>query len=199
MDKIHALNDTRATLLQTGLKLFAEQGYNGTGIKEIVDAAGVPKGSFYNYFKSKEDFGGEVISHYADGFAVTWSKYFAEGPQQPLAALRYTYERLISYHEQCEVKAGCLLGNFAAEMAESSEVCRITLQEVVSGWRKRFVSYLRKAQADGTVRTDLSAEQLADFFWNAWEGALLRMKIERSTAPVRACVNLMFDHFFLPQ
>ncbi|WP_395827079.1 TetR family transcriptional regulator C-terminal domain-containing protein [Collimonas sp.] len=199
MDKTSPPNDTRATLLETGLKLFAEQGYNGTGIKEIVDAAGVPKGSFYNYFKSKEDFGGEVISHYANGFATNWSKYFAEGPEEPLAALRYTYERLIRYHEQCEVKAGCLLGNFAAEMAESSEVCRIMLQQVVSGWRASFVSYLRQAQADGSVRTDLSAEQLADFFWNGWEGALLRMKIERSTAPVRACVTLMFDHFFLPQ
>ena len=198
MNKATALHDTRATLLATGLRLFAEQGYNGTGIKEIVDATGVPKGSFYNYFKSKEDFGAEVISFYADGFADKWSGYFAEGPEQPLAALRYTYERIIGHHEQCEVKAGCLLGNFAAEMSESSELCRLTLQEVVAGWRKRFASYLRKAQADGSVRTDLSAEQLTDFFWNAWEGALLRMKIERSTAPVRACVNLMFDHFFLP-
>ncbi|MDB5769038.1 MAG: transcriptional regulator, TetR family, partial [Collimonas fungivorans] len=65
MNKATALNDTRATLLETGLRLFAEQGYNGTGIKEIVDATGVPKGSFYNYFKSKEDFGAEVISFYA--------------------------------------------------------------------------------------------------------------------------------------
>jgi TetR/AcrR family transcriptional repressor of nem operon len=199
MNKAHTLIDTRATLLETGLKLFADQGYNGTGIKEIVDAAGVPKGSFYNYFKSKEDFGAEVISHYADGFAEKWSASLADGPQPPLAALQNSYEQIIRYHEQCAVKSGCLLGNFAAEMSESSELCRLTLQQVLSGWHKRFSSYLRKAQADGSVRTDLSAEQLTDFFWNAWEGALLRMKIERSTAPVRACVDLMFNDFFLPR
>lgn len=198
MARIKHPEDVRLKLLETGLTLFSHQGYNGTGIKEIADAANMPKGSFYNYFASKEEFGAATIQYYGELVASAWAEYFVDAPREPLAALRHGVAKMVSYHEQCEVKCGCLFGNFAAELAESSDACRLALRGVVGAWRAHFADHLRRAQAEGAVRTDITAEALADFFWNAWEGALLRMKIEHSIAPLRACVDLMFDRFFVP-
>jgi TetR/AcrR family transcriptional repressor of nem operon len=183
-------------LLDVGLTFFARQGYHGTGIKEIVEAVGVPKGSFYNYFSSKEVFAEAIIRHYAAGYWREWSSYFASGPgDNPLAALRYSFEMMISKHEECDVKIGCVVFNLAAEISESSDLCRITMQSVIVDWRERFAKYVRRAQEQGTVRSDITAEDLADIFCNAWEGSLLRMKIENSTAPLKLCVAIMFDKF----
>ena len=189
-------DDTRERLLAIGLNLFSSHGYNGTGIKEITDAASVPKGSFYNYFASKEDYVAAIIRHYGEQAAARWAENLKSAPASPLGTLRHHYETGIAQYEQCSSKTGCLVGNLAAEISESSELCRDTLRAVMTASRERFVKYLRAAQQAGEARTDLGAEQMAEFFWNAWEGSLLRMKIENSTTPVRQCIALMFDHFF---
>ncbi len=180
-----------------GLTFFAKQGYHGTGIKEIVEAAGVPKGSFYNYFSSKEVFAEAIIRHYAAGYWCEWTSYFSSGPvDDPLAALRYSFEMMIEKHKECKVKIGCVVFNLAAEISESSELCRNAMQSVICEWRVRFAKYVRRAQEQGTVRSDLTAEELSDIFCNAWEGSLLRMKIENSTEPLNRCIDIMFDKFF---
>ena len=196
MSRAARSEDTRSRLIEGGMALFGQRGYNATGIKDITDAAGVPKGSFYNYFASKEDFGAEIIRSYADFYGKAWASSMASAPAQPLAALRHTYEHFTEYHECCESRTGCLLGNLAAEISESSELCRETLRKVTGSWNRQFAELLRQGQLDGSVRTDLTAEQMTGFFWSGWEGALLRMKIENSIEPVRLCIKLMFEHFF---
>ena len=83
-----------------------------------------------------------------------------------------------------------------SEISESSELCRDTLRKVTSVWNRQFADLLRQGQLGGSVRSDLTAEQMTDFFWSGWEGALLRMKIENSIEPVRLCIKLMFENFF---
>jgi TetR/AcrR family transcriptional repressor of nem operon len=190
-------DDTRERLLAVGLSLFSRQGYHGTGIKDITDSADVPKGSFYNYFKSKEDYVAEIIRHYGKQAAERWAENLKTAPTSALGILRHHYETGIAHYEQCTTKSGCLVGNLAAEISESSELCRDALGLVMTASRERFVTYLRQAQANGEARTDLTAEEMADFFWNAWEGSLLRMKIENSATPVRRCIDLLFQHFFV--
>jgi len=187
-------------LLEVGSALFCERGYHGTGIQEIVDAMSVPKGSFYNYFKSKEGFAAEIVKHYADHVSEIWEKRIAQGPDNdPLAMLRNAFEAMIRGQDACRVKTGCLIGNLAGELAESSRLCRKTLQSVTVTWCDRLAFHLRRAQLQGTVRRDLNAEELAGFCWDAWEGSLLRMKIEDSTEPVRRTISLLFDVFLKPQ
>ena len=188
----------RLKLLETGLRLFAQNGYNGTGIKEIVEAVGVPKGSFYNYFKSKEDFTVDIIGFYSDTLAIHWDDLLAKGPADPLAALRNSFERVISHHEQCEVKTGCLIGNLAAEISEASDLCRQKMHHAAMTWKNRISDYILQGQTRGTIRNDIPAIVLAEFIWNAWEGALLNMKIAKSTAPVKECIRLLFDFFLKP-
>ena len=189
--------DTRTRLLEAGLACFSARGFHGTGIQEIVAAAGVPKGSFYNHYPSKEDFGAAIIHHYGEAFLLKWGESLeAADGGRPLGALRQSYEQLLEGHDCCQPKIGCLVGNLAAEISGSSPACREAMVTVIAAWRKRFAEYLHRGQALGEVRADVSPEALADFFWVAWEGSLLAMKIQGSTKPVRQCLAFLFNEVF---
>ncbi len=192
--------DTRTRLLESGLACFSARGFHGTGIQEIVAAAGVPKGSFYNHYPSKEDFGAAIIHHYGEAFLQKW-RLSLEGAsaRSPLAALRESYEQLLASHECCQPKVGCLVGNLAAEISSSSPACQEAMARVIASWREGFTEYLRRGQGLGEVRTDVTAEALADFFWCAWEGSLLAMKIQGSTTPVQQCLTFLFNEVIPPR
>ncbi|AOY90775.1 TetR family transcriptional regulator [Cupriavidus sp. USMAA2-4] len=185
-------------LTKAGRELFSRLGYNATGIQQITDHAGVPKGSFYNHFESKEAFAAAIIAQYADYLHRSWEAMIEMAPPEPMEAIRYVFSRMIAYHQSRALQAGCLIGNFAAEIALSSEACRAALQAAQLAWRERLAGMIGQAQACHAIRTDISPSDLSGLAWDVWEGALLRMKIERSTEPLRRSVDLMFDHLFQP-
>lgn len=186
----------RENLLNHGITLFMEQGYHGTGLQEILDAVNVPKGSFYNYFGSKEDFGADVIQHYTEPFIMQLTAYLDNSGADALSAIKRYFDELIVELEKNEFKGGCLLGNFMGEMGDTSEVFQKSLQSAVKRYRDLLQSGLAKAQQQGTVRLDKSAEEMADLLVNTWQGALLRMKIEKSSAPIKQCCqDLLGDYF----
>ena len=102
---------------------------------------------------------------------------------------------MIRTFAEAEQICGCLLGNLGAEVGGSSVLCREALAEAMHGVQSRFARAIERAQDQGTVRTDLSADQLGEFLWNAWEGGLIRMKIENSVAPLKKLSALLFDNF----
>lgn len=172
------------------------QGYHGTGLQEILDAVNVPKGSFYNYFGSKEDFGADVIQHYIEPFIAQLTAYLDDSGADALGAIRRYFDELIVELEKNEFKGGCLLGNLMGEIGDTSEVCQESLQFAVKRYRDVLQLGLIKAQQQGTVRLDKSAEEMADLLVNTWQGALLRMKIEKSSAPIKQCCqDLLGDYF----
>ncbi|MBP6368012.1 MAG: TetR family transcriptional regulator C-terminal domain-containing protein [Nitrosomonas sp.] len=186
----------RENLLNQGVTLFMEQGYHGTGLQEILDAVNVPKGSFYNYFGSKEDFGADVIQHYTEPFIMQLTAHLNNSGADALSAIRRYFDELIVELEKNEFKGGCLLGNFMGEIGDTSEVCQKSLQSAVKRYRDLLQLGLVKAQQQGTVRLDKSAEEMADLLVNTWQGALLRMKIEKSSAPIKQCCqDLLGDYF----
>jgi TetR/AcrR family transcriptional regulator, transcriptional repressor for nem operon len=184
-------------LLDAGLSIFIQQGYNHTGIQEIVDYVQIPKGSFYNYFASKEDFGVQVIHHYAAQVAANLDLALQREDVDALASLRDFFKQLIASYELKQYREGCLVGNCAAELADASDVIRAALVNALAGWRERTAHLLAQSQANGQVRADLQADFLADFLWNSFEGALLRMKIEKSLAPLEQWYQLMLEDFIL--
>jgi len=185
-------------LTQAGRELFSLQGYNATGIQQITDHAGVPKGSFYNHFESKEVFAVAIIGQYAEHLQRSWEAMMAAAPPQPMAAIRYVFAQMIAHHDAKQLQSGCLVGNFAAEMALSSDACRAGLLAAQLAWRERLAGMIANAQAAGEIRTDLPAPVLSALAWDTWEGALLRMKLERSTVPLRDSMALVLDHLFQP-
>lgn len=186
----------KENLLNQGVLLLAKQGYHGTGLKEILDAVHIPKGSFYNYFGSKENFAAEVIRHYIDPFIRQLDGHLQAPGCDALTAIKRYFDELIAGLEQADFQGGCLLGNLMGEMGDSNAVVSHALQQAVNDYRNLLRDGLAKAQQEGTVRTDKSAEEMADLLVNTWQGVLLRMKIDKSSVPLRQCCDhLLDDHF----
>lgn len=173
-----------------------QQGYHGTGLKEILDAVQIPKGSFYNYFASKETYAAEVVQHYIEPFIIQLDSHLNKPGQDGLTALNTYFQELIAELEQAQFKGGCLLGNLMGEIGDTSEICRQSLQLAVNRYRDLLAVGLRKAQHEGIVRTDKSADDMADLLANMWQGALLRMKIEKSAQPLKQCCHDLLDDYF---
>ena len=176
--------------------MLMEQGYHGTGIKEVLDAVSIPKGSFYNYFGSKEQFGAEVIAHYIEPFIQQVNEHLSATDLDALSALRRYFDVLIVELEAKSFQGGCLLGNLMGEIGDTSEVCRQALARSVRRYRDCLKNGLSRAQQEGSVRTDLSAEEMANFLVDAWQGALLRMKIEQSVGPLKNCCDHLLGGYF---
>ena len=187
----------RDNLLKQGVSLLMEQGYHGTGLKEILDSVQIPKGSFYNYFGSKENFGAEVIQYYIEPFILQLNSHLQNPEIDALSGLRLYFDELINELERLEFQGGCLLGNLMGEIGDTSETCRNSLQSAVKKYRDLLQSGLEQAQQQGLVRTDKSAQKMADLLVNAWQGALLRMKIERSVDPLKECCQDLLNDYFI--
>lgn len=194
------LEKTKQILLEVGLSLFEEKGFNATGIQEIATLAAIPKGSFYNYFSSKEEFGVAVIRYYTEINSKKWvnSLDAATEKEDSYQALSKVFLDITEKYKCAEVKKGCLLGNLAAEISEASEECRIALQQSVKEYKEILAKRLLIGQQLGKVRNDLPAQGLADLIWDCWQGSLLRMKIEKSAEPVSNNFELLFQHILLP-
>ena len=144
--------NVREKIVEAGLKVLIEKGFNGSGVQDITAAAGVPKGSFYNHFESKEALGAEVVERY--GRDNPRRAALADTSLPALQRLRAHFERLNEAYTSARFGRGCLLGNFSAVIAE--------------------------AQADGSIATRTPASDLAAFLLDAYEGALLRARVEKN-------------------
>lgn len=186
----------RDRLLLQGTTAFRTGGYHGTGIKEIVDRVGVPKGSFYNYFDSKEAFASAAIRRFGDELNRRLDHALEAAPD-PVAGLRLFFGELTTEFETAGFRGGCLLANLGAEV-DDNETCRLALRDAMRGWLDTVVAALRAAQGLGLVRADRPAAELAQLLVDGWEGAVIRMKIEQSAEPLRLCVSRMLDDWFRP-
>ncbi|MBK8507095.1 MAG: TetR family transcriptional regulator C-terminal domain-containing protein [Candidatus Competibacteraceae bacterium] len=187
---------TRQRLLEEGVSAFLYNGFHGTGLKEVLDRVKVPKGSFYNYFESKEAFAVAAIHHYAACFAAKMEQAISDA-SDPYSGLRHFFEALMADFETAGYVGGCLIANLGGEL-EGSELCRESLATAFRQWRDRVAEVLRQSQQRGLVRADLDAGDLADLLTEAWEGAVIRMKIERSLEPPRRVLRRLLDDYFRP-
>jgi TetR/AcrR family transcriptional repressor of nem operon len=174
--------EVRRRLLQAGLDLVHARGFAASGVKDITDAAGVPKGSFYAYFPSKEAFAAAVLDHYwSDIEARLIPILQASGPAQE--RITRFFNALTDEHEAGNFLLGCLVGNLSLELGGSSEPIRAELARILGRWDDALAECVRSGQDDSTVSTNRTADELASSLIEAWEGAALRGKVTRSRAP----------------
>jgi TetR/AcrR family transcriptional repressor of nem operon len=190
------IKELREKLLDQGVALLMEQGYHGTGLQELVRSVGVPKGSFYNYFPSKEAFSAEVVKHYIEPFIRQLDNHLQRPDVNAETALKAYFNELIDETERRDFKGGCLLGNLIGEIGDTSDLCQLSLREAVRRYRDKLEEGLARAQQEGSFRKDLDAKDMADFLVNVWQGALLRMKIERSVRPLAQFCEMLLDGYF---
>ena len=186
----------REKLLDQGVSMLMTQGYHGTGLQEILDAVQIPKGSFYNYFGSKEKFCSEVIQHYVDPLVKQLEDDLHGSEEKSLYVLNKHLKDLSAHYKKNKFEGGCLLGNLMGELGNNSEVIRSSLNTAVNKYRDAIKKGLSIAQDNGQIRKDLSAKFMADLLVNSWQGALLRMKVERSISSLGSCRKSLLDGYF---
>ena len=178
-------------ILAAALKVLHRNGFNATGVQDITDAAGVPKGSFYNHFESKEALGIEALERYWEG-AQSNLKMLEDAEVAPVLRLKAYFRKLNGLARKAEYRPGCFIGNLGAEMSDQSPVFRKRLALIFGTWSRAIESCIKEAQADGSVRRDLDARTIASFLLNSWEGAVLRSKVDRGPEPLDAFEKVVF-------
>ncbi len=157
-------------------------GYGNTGIKEITDAVDIPKGSFYNHFSSKQEFGLAIIDYYRANFMQKAKNILSDKSFPPIQRLKNFIDISIEMAEtQFSCKLGCLVGNFSQELGDVNDEFAAALKNAFNDMNGFYVTCIQEAKDDNSIKSNYSAEDLADFVINAWEGALIRMKSDRNT------------------
>ena len=174
-------------ILDCGERLIASKGFVGVGLAEILSVAGVPKGSFYHYFNSKERFGEELLVRYMARYLDQLDALLkADGTSARTRLMRYwSYWNLT----QCEISpescgeaatgTKCLIVKLSAEVADMSETMRLSLRDGTDRVVQRIAQCLQEARLDGSVPITLVADAAALTLYELWLGASLLAKLRR--------------------
>ncbi len=181
-------------IIQAGYDLFYEKGYGVTGISEITEKVGIPKGSFYNHFKSKEEFGIAVLDYYLNSNEHLLKDSLLSKKNSPLTNLKKFFVNYIEIQEHVyHSSRGCLMGNMTIELADVNTTFR---EKIKVGFDKATTiieSCLENAKELEEVSRDLDTRQTANFLMNSWQGAMLRMKAEKTTDPLYNFYKVIFN------
>jgi TetR/AcrR family transcriptional regulator, transcriptional repressor for nem operon len=186
---------TKQRLLETGLSMLLEHGYNDLGIQAVLAATNIPKGSFYHHFKDKEDFALQVIDEYMQNVHAGLDACLGDGTLRPLDRVRRFFETTEQvYREQGYM--GCLLGGLGQELSGVNAVFRHKIEECLSAIAERIALCLEDARAHGDIPTASDTRQMASLLVDCWEGAALRSRLRGNAAPLSAMLNFYFRSAF---
>jgi len=187
----------RDQLIESAVEVFHARGFNGCSVQDIVEAAGVPKGSFYNHFKSKEALGVEVVRAYTRLVGAYLEEAGAgeifSGDGTPLERIRAYFEAVIEQNVSCGVRKGCLLGNFATELAPHSAEIANAVTDALDNWSAAVARALAQAQEAGELPKDVDVEALGRYLVDGYEGAAARAKLIGDRGPMDEFIRTTFD------
>ncbi|MGF6779252.1 TetR family transcriptional regulator C-terminal domain-containing protein [Paraburkholderia sp. GAS334] len=182
----------RDTLLAKGMGVVHEHGFNGASVRDIVQAAGVPHGSFTNHFASKEAFGLEVIDLYFADACLDLRETLCNDELAPLLRLRKYMDASIRHISRNDSRNGCLFGNFAIEAGDSSETIRLRIVEIFAEIEKCVAYCLTAAVKARELGAGTNCEELASFIVASLQGAFLMAKVHRDPTPVVNFKEILF-------
>ncbi|TDT41359.1 TetR family transcriptional regulator [Halospina denitrificans] len=185
--------DTRAALIRSGTEVLTEQGFAVSGIDGILKRVGVPKGSFYYYFSSKEAFGYAILEHYANYFAKKLDSHLLNDSLPPLQRISAFVADAKEGMQRHSFQRGCLVGNLGQEANVLPQGYRAWLQETLKDWQQRMAYCLREAQQMGELSQSADCDRLAEAFWIGWEGAVMRARLEATARPLDTFVETFLD------
>lgn len=176
-------SDVRENILATGQRIMAAKGFSAVGLNEILVTAGVPKGSFYHYFGSKDAFGEALLEAYFEDYLAQLDATLSQ-PGLTMA------QRLLNYWQgwqatqsffDCQGK--CLAVKLGAEVADLSEAMRLALKRGTAGIIGRLAAAIAAGAAEGSLTIDSDADATAHSLYQLWLGASLMVKIVRTMEP----------------
>jgi TetR/AcrR family transcriptional regulator, transcriptional repressor for nem operon len=175
-------SNTRELLIAEGLKSLILSGYDGVGINAVLDGAGVPKGSFYHFFGSKEDFVVAVLEAYERHYVDLRASIFGDVSRTPLRRLGDYFDEVERIHMAERPLGGCFYGVLAQTLARRSPEFKARVAKAFAGWEAQLRGLLAEAQALGEINPLHDPAEAAAFLIDAYEGALIRMKVEGGSA-----------------
>ena len=171
-------HSTKQRLIDAGLRMLLERGYNGLGIEALLADTGIPKGSFYHHFKDKEDFALQVVDAYMTQVHAGLDACLQDRARPPLARVRAFFELTQqAYREQGYM--GCLLGGLGQELSGVSEAFRRKIEACFSAIAERLADCLDEARRRGEIPEGCDVRRMADLLVDCWEGAALRSRLRR--------------------
>ncbi|MCO4113951.1 acrylate utilization transcriptional regulator AcuR [Aeromonas hydrophila] len=176
--------DTRDDLIRSGLELLTQNGFLSTGVDAIVKNANVPKGSFYYYFKSKEEYAQTVLNAYDSFFEHKLKKHLYVSSNAPIIRLENFIHDACDGIKKYKFTRGCLVGNMMQESPGLPPSFIKQLQDILESWQALVAACLSEALSSGEISSDMNDKQLAIIFWSGWEGAVMRAKLYCSIQPI---------------
>ena len=188
----------REKIVESGVQSLHERGFLSASIREIMADAQVPQGCFTNHFRSKEAFGVAIIDRYQERTQAIIERTLRDESRSPVARLRAYFDTITEWLEAAGWRYGCLIGNMSLEIPEHSERLRVHLVEIYRALTDAFAETVRAGQSAGELRGDLDADDLASFLLASWEGAMMRMKVDRSSRPIAQFKHIVFACVLTP-
>ena len=185
-------DDTKTRLLETGMALIRSESFSGIGINDILKTSGVPRGSFYHYFKSKEAFGLEVAQYYHAQQIESANQVLREESILPLDRLEAFFRGASEEFKKRDYSDGCLMCNLSTELADTNDDFQKMLKVHWAELSSEVANCIALTDRDGIGLSHLTNKEAADWLMNAWSGALVRMKAERSAAPLKLFEKTVF-------
>jgi TetR/AcrR family transcriptional repressor of nem operon len=187
--QIHAKSD----IVRAGMEIMLRKGFSATGVEAILKQANVCKGSFYNFFSSKEEFGLAVIDEFRAKMGAIFQPIAEDTSLPPLARLRKYFETVFGMFERDNCTKGCLFGNLGLEMADQSEAVRERIDYGLQLWTDKICGLLEEAQDARQLPADLDPRLMAETLVSSFEGALLLAKVKKSPQPLRSFIAFYFE------
>ncbi|HQQ77685.1 MAG TPA: TetR family transcriptional regulator C-terminal domain-containing protein [Thermoanaerobaculia bacterium] len=182
---------TKQRLLDAGLKMLLEHGYNDLGVQGLLAATGTPKGSFYHHFRDKEDFALQVIDRYMQNVHAALDACLGDEGRPPLGRVRRFFE-LTQEHYRKEGYMGCLLGGLGQELSGVNDTFRRKIEGCFSEIARRLAVCLEEARRRGDIRSGSDTRRMASVLVDCWEGAALRSRLRGNAAPLDAMLDFYF-------
>ena len=180
-------------ILNVGYDVFRRNGYHNVGINQILKEAGIPKGSFYNFFESKEDFAYQVLELYGETHSNRMQNFFDKSQLSPIETLKSFYAMMIDMNEKDEYAGGCLVNNMSIEIGRNNDKIASKANQCFIGWLDLIGSVVSKGQALGEISMAFSALEISEYIHAGFFGVLSRTKVTRNRVYMDVWFNMTFN------
>ncbi len=184
----NATNDVRQHILDTARIIIAGKGFSAVGLNEVLQASGVPKGSFYHYFGSKEAFGEALLEDYFADYLASLDNLLSRPDLSAAQRLIAYFEYWLETQAACDPKGKCLAVKLVAEVSDLSEAMRLVLEQGTTRVIARLASAIEDGASDGSLPVELDASTTANTLYQLWLGASLCAKLTRDRVPMEAAL-----------
>jgi TetR/AcrR family transcriptional regulator, transcriptional repressor for nem operon len=172
--------DTRQSILDTGQRIVAHKGFAAVGLNEVLAEAGIPKGSFYYYFSSKDAFGEAMLKSYFDDYLANMDRIFAQADKTSAERLMRYWQNFHDTQSADGYQGRCLAVKLGAEVSDLSELMRMVLKNGTTGIVDRLEQMIIRGLAEGSLSVEASPRLTAEALYDTWLGASVMAKIHRS-------------------